>query len=168
MDTPSGKVIETLKQAIIMEKQGNAFYAKVASEAEDEGVKSIFTTMAEEEKRHTDFLSRHYSEYVKNGSFATGITYGNPEEISEKILNDDVKHAIEAAGFEAAAISAAIDMEKKSIDLYGTRARQAENRAEEEFYGMLAKWETTHLDLLVDLNNAIVESVWNENSFWPF
>lgn len=168
MDTSSGKVIETLKQAIIMEKQGNAFYAKVAAEAEDEGVKSIFTTMADEEKRHTEFLSRHYSEYVKNGGFAASISYGNPEELADKILTADMKNAIEAAGFEAAAVSAAIDMEKKSIDLYSTRAKQTENQAEKEFYNMLAKWETTHLDLLVELNNAVLESVWNENSFWPF
>jgi len=168
MDTFSGKVIETLKQAIIMEKQGNAFYAKVAAEAEDEGVKSIFTTMADEEKQHTEFLSRHYSEYVKNGSFAPSISYGTSEEIAEKILTADMKNAIEAAGFEAAAVSAAIDMEKKSIDLYSTRAKQTENQAEKEFYNMLAKWETTHLDLLVELNNAVLESVWNENSFWPF
>jgi rubrerythrin len=168
MDTFSGKVIETLKQAIIMEKQGNAFYAKVAAEAEDEGVKSIFTTMADEEKRHTEFLSQHYSEYVKNGSFAPSISHRNSEEIADKILTADMKNAIEAAGFEAAAVSAAIDMEKKSIDLYSTRAKQTENQAEKEFYNMLAKWETTHLDLLVELNNAVLESVWNENSFWPF
>ena len=43
------RATEILKNAILLEKRGQAFYAKVAQQADGEAVKKFFTLMAEEE-----------------------------------------------------------------------------------------------------------------------
>ena len=61
MKSESDSVLEILKQALYLEKQGKAFYTKVAEQAESEGLKNIFTSLAEEEDKHAAYLSEHFS-----------------------------------------------------------------------------------------------------------
>ncbi len=168
MKSKSDQVKEILKKAILLEKQGEAFYSKVAEQSESESLKSIFETMAKEEEKHVMYLSEHFAGYEKNGIFSTTDQLSDPSELADAVLSEEIKKSINAAGYEAAAVSAAIEMEKKAVSLYQSRAKATNNEKEKELYNMLAKWELTHLDLLTDLNDAIVESVWNENSFWPY
>jgi len=58
-----------------------------------------------------------------------------------KFLTEKVKSEISAAGFEAAAISAAIDFENRAIEVYSSRAKEATDSNEKEMYQMLADWE---------------------------
>ena len=71
-------------------------------------------------------------------------------------------------GFEAAAISAAIDFENRAIEVYTNRAKEATDSNEKEMYQMLADWEKTHHRLLYNLNEDLKEQIWNDNNFWPF
>jgi rubrerythrin len=75
---------------------------------------------------------------------------------------------IAAADFEAAAVSAAMAMEKRAIRLYSERADGAEDPAEKALYRWLADWEKTHLDSLARVDRALTERVWNDNQFWQF
>jgi len=63
------KALEILKMAILMEKRGHAFYAKVAEQTSYPEVKHIFLTMADEETKHIKFLSEQYISYEKNQIF---------------------------------------------------------------------------------------------------
>jgi len=84
------------------------------------------------------------------------------------ILSEQVKKEISAAGFEAAAISAAMDFETRAIEVYQGRADEATDSNEKEMYQMLADWERTHHHLLHKLNEDLKEQIWNDNNFWPF
>ena len=160
---------DILKTAILLERRGKAFYITAARDAESEAVRKIFTIMAEEEDEHIKFLSRQFAEYKKSGKFAKNDAKV-PEDDTEMvcILSEQVKDEISAAGFEAAAISAAIDFENRAVTVYQGRADEATDPNEKEMYQMLADWERTHHHLLHKLNEDLKEQIWHDNNFWPF
>ncbi len=164
MDT---KAIEILKTAILMERRGAAFYKQVADQSANAEVKKIFSLMAEEEMTHIKFLSDQYLNYTKGKAFEKVV----PEVqngVAELILTDKVKKEISAAGYEAAAISAAIDMENKAIEVYSKRAVEATDENEKSLYKWLAEWEQGHHKILHQLNEQLKEDIWYDNQFWPF
>jgi rubrerythrin len=61
------------------------------------------------------------------------------------ILSDEIKNKLSAAGFEAAAISAAVDMEKKAIEVYSTQAEVSADPNEKKLFNWLSDWEKSHL-----------------------
>jgi rubrerythrin len=161
--------IDILKQAILLERRGYAFYSNVAAQATDPDIRNIFQTMADEETVHVKFLSEQFSNYEKNKSFLkVELPDFANDGVAELILSEEVKKKITAAGFEAAAIAAAIDMEKRAIEIYSQQAEKAVDPAERELYSWLADWEKTHLQVLNALDNDLKERVWFANQFWPF
>lgn len=160
--------LEILKTAILLEKRGKAFYEKMAEQTQSPEAKKIFTTMAEEEKAHVEFLSVQFAQFTKNGKFTKPITNADTEDISHEVLNPQLVKEISAAGFEAAAISAAMDFETRAVELYSGRAKEATDPNEKEMYAWLADWESGHHKVLHDLNEALKESIWYDNQFWPF
>ena len=84
------------------------------------------------------------------------------------VLTQEITAKIAAAGFEAAAISAAMAMEQQAIKLYHNRAGEARDIEEKTLYEWLASWETTHLELLSKIDRELTESIWHNNYFWPF
>jgi rubrerythrin len=160
---------DILKTAILLELRGKAFYATTAREATSEAVRKIFSMMAEEEDAHIKFLSRQFAEYEKNGRFAKNEAESPAQDPTvAEILSEQVKKEISAAGFEAAAISAAIDFENRAIEVYQKRANETADPNEKELYQMLAAWERTHFRLLHNLNEELKEQIWHDNNFWPF
>jgi rubrerythrin len=160
---------DILKTAILLERRGKAFYSMAARQTESEAVRKIFSSMAEEEESHIEFLSKQFAEYEKSGKFAKNAME-NPANDTETatILSEQVKKEISAAGFEAAAISAAIDFENRAVEVYQGRADERADPNEKELYQMLADWERTHFRLLHKLNEDLKEQVWYDNNFWPF
>lgn len=164
------QVIEILKSAILMEKRGKAFYKKIAEQVEDPEVKKIFSIMSKEEDLHIRMLSEQFTHFVHNKEFKL-IDFkenGGEGSVADIILSKELKNKISASGFEAAAISAAIDMENKAIEVYETRAKKAETPAEKNIYSWLAEWEQSHLSILNELDKELLETIWFDNKFWPF
>lgn len=89
-------------------------------------------------------------------------------ETAPDILDETLKNKINAASFEATAITAAISFEQKAVKMYAQRAEQADNPEEKKMYTWLSTWEKTHLKKLEALEKSLIEDVWNDNRFWPF
>ncbi len=153
-----------------MEHRGKSLYEKVAEQTGNDGVKKIFKIMAEEEQIHIEFLSKQLVSYSKNKKFDKNDfeSKQHAEKTIQSILTEEIIDNISGAGFEAAAISAAIDMENKSIEVYSSRAKSATDPNEKELFEWLANWEKGHHKLLIDLNKQLTEQVWYDNNFWPF
>jgi rubrerythrin len=163
------KALDILKMAILMEKRGYTFYANVAENSKDAEIKHVFLVMADEENKHVKFLSEQFSHYTKQHEFAkVELPDLGQEEFTRLILSEEIKQKISSAGFEAAAISAAIDFEKKAIEVYSGQAGITSDPNEKELYLWLADWEKGHLKVLSDLDNELKEKIWNDNQFWPF
>ncbi len=161
------KALEILKSAILLEKRGEVFYFNVANQAKDEAVKEFFMEMANDEKEHVRALTAQFRHFKENGAFDSGINNELVNQVSEEVLNPSLKEKISAASYEAAALSAAIDFEKRAVDLYGARANEATDPEEKKLFKWLSTWEQGHLDQLVTLDKQLQEKVWNDNNFWP-
>ena len=162
------QTLEILKKAILLESRGRAFYLKVAEQAQAEAVKQFFEMMADEEKKHVSTLSDQYRHYQQNQAFAAVALTDGGEEVAVQVLTERIKGKIAAAGFEAAAVAAAMAMEERAIKLYATQAEQADDPQEKALYQWLAQWERGHLKMLSHIDREITEAVWNDNQFWPF
>lgn len=162
------KSVEVLKTAILLERRGKAFYTQAARNTESKSAKKIFEMMAEEEDAHIDYLVKQFKNYQEHHEFMKNEPAPEEDATVVEILTEKIKHEISAAGYEAAAISAAIDFENRAIEIYSSRAAEAVDANEKEMYQMLADWEKTHHHLLYKLNEDLKEQVWNDNNFWPF
>jgi rubrerythrin len=166
MDT--ARAIDILKGAILAEMKGKAFYEHSASQSTDETIKKVFETMALEECGHIEFLGRHVRSIKQSGDFAAPTMDAKPEDFSEAVISRVVQRGLAAAGFEAAAITAAMALEDGAVKFYSEQAGSAQSPAERELYQFLANWEKSHLNLLADLDRQLKESVWNDQQFWPY
>ncbi|MCF8068072.1 MAG: ferritin family protein [Desulfobacterales bacterium] len=163
------KTTEILKHAILLEKRGRAFYLKISEDTKSDAVRSFFKDMADEEKNHIEILSDQLKSYTTKGFLDSDLF--NIDEIGtdiSQILSKEIIDNISAAGFEAAAISAAISMEKRAVKIYTDRAETATDPEEKKLYEWLSKWEKGHRDMLMDMDKALIEKVWFDNNFWPF
>lgn len=161
-------VLDILKQSILLEKRGYAFYRQAADQAQGPAVKEFFDMMAREETTHAAILVEQYKGYRESGHFSATTHDRQSENVSSAVLSQELKDKISAAGFEAAAISAAMAMEQRAISLYSQRARETDDPGEKALYQWLADWEGDHLHWLSDLDRELTEKVWNDNQFWPF
>ena len=161
--------LDILKEAILLERRGRAFYRTVAEQAGQEAVREFFQAMAEEESRHIALLAEQFESVKKDGRFAPKDLDDDPAgRVSRQVLSPEVREKISAADFEAAAISAAMSMEEKAIRLYADRAASATDPQEAGLYSWLANWERGHLKTLSELDRELTEAIWNDNAFWPF
>ncbi len=161
--------LNILKEAILLERRGKAFYSKVAEQAADSAVKEFFETMAREEERHIEILETQFAAYAQNQQFEPLSDVQKEEKTrANQVLSGDIKEKIAAAEFEAAAISAAMLMEERAVAFYGGSAKAADNPEEAMFYQWLSDWEQGHLSYLARLDKELRETVWNDRQFWPF
>ncbi|MBD3368806.1 hypothetical protein GF402_00395 [Candidatus Fermentibacteria bacterium] len=163
----SERALEAIKGAILLERRGSTFYRSVADKTDNGAVAEVFRTMAAEEKKHESVLNEHYSSLVRDGRLAAISDVGGATEHDEEIINRHVKGEIEASGYEAAAISAAMGLEKEAISYYDQKASEGEGDTERELYEWLSRWEQTHLEFLARMDRALMEQVWFDNRFWP-
>ena len=123
-------VIDILKQAILLERRGRSFYRQAAESAGTPAVRQFFQTMADEESHHIQILSEQYQSYLQHQTFVPPPdSDAAVDQVATKVLSADIQHKIEAAGFEAAAVSAAMAMEKEAVTLYADRAAATADRA---------------------------------------
>lgn len=166
MSTPTA--LEILKSALLLELRGKSFYQKAAESANDQAVKDFFVKLAEDEVSHVQILSEQYKSYKKDGTFLETDRKSSNESVANGVLTDALKQRITGAGFESAAISAAMGMEERAIKLYSQRAEASTDLQEKALYKWLAEWETQHLEFLAAIDKEVTEALWNDNSFWPF
>lgn len=164
----TGTALDILKSALLLERRGKAFYEVAAEQAQSPPVREFFERMAEEEERHVRVLSDQFAAYQSRGAFAGAPSDREPTgDIASTVLSRRLSDSISAASFEAAAVSAAMSLERNAIRLYSERAQSAEDPEERALYQWLAEWEAGHLELLSKVDREVTEAAWNDNSFWP-
>lgn len=160
--------LAVLKTALLLERQGQAFYTHVAATTKAPAVAGMFRIMAEEEARHQEALSRQFARYAAGGAFEAEALEDAPRDLPAQVLSEEVRAQISASDYEAAAISAAIEMENRAVRLYSERAASATDPGERQLYEWLARWERGHLSFLAKLDEELRGEIWEDNGFWPF
>jgi rubrerythrin len=162
------KELEVLKKALLLERQGRAFYQRVSKDSASEAVSNLFAIMADEEQKHIEYLSEQFAHFSAKGEFLQKEPGGADKTSVREILSSEIRNQISAASYEAAAISAAMEMENRAVAVYGERAESSDDPRERKLYAWLAQWETGHLKFLAEINDQLLEEVWYESGFWPF
>lgn len=158
-----------LKNAFLIERKGKSLYEKAMAHAEDDSVKAFFKDLVDDEQEHMNILEKQFKAYMKDSKFMTGGFENDASAVDAPVILDEtLKDKINAASFEATAITAAISFEEKAVTMYAKRAEEATDPEEKKMYNWLAVWEKTHLKKLMALEASLIEDVWNDNNFWPF
>ncbi len=164
------QALNIIKKAILMEARGKALYQEVADKTSSPDVKKIFELMVAEEQTHIEYLSEQYKSFSKDKTFVKQdfANTDTDDTIAKLILNPAIKEQISGAGFESAAITAAIDMETKAIEIYTKWANESTDENEKALFQWLADWEKSHYEMLIKLDKELTEKIWFDNQFWPF
>lgn len=157
---------DIMKGALLLEQRGKEFYTSAARSAENKPVQELFLRLAEEEGRHIEILSKAYAELVQKGEIRVGAQTGSPVDVPRAVLSEELKRTIATAGYEAAAIYAAMALEEKAVAFYAQNAKTATGDAK-ALYEKLAAWERTHLELLTALDEDLRQRIWHDQRFWP-
>ncbi|MCA1784603.1 MAG: rubrerythrin, partial [Desulfobacteraceae bacterium] len=106
--------LNILKNAFLMERQGKSLYETARDKADDEVVKNFFDDLANEEAQHMNMLEAQFKSIMQSGKFAAGrYETDGTGDTPPAILTQDLANKINAAGFEATAITAAVNFEQK-------------------------------------------------------
>ncbi len=166
MDLPTR--LDILKGALLLEYRGKALYESATNTTDIPEVKTLFSLLEGEEKKHIEAL-RKYVSLVDDQPMTVNdseLEHLSPKKI-DPILSKGIVEKVHAAGYEAAVISAALDFEKKAVKYYSEQASQAKDEGEKTLYKWLSNWEVSHLQMLADLDNELKEKIWFDNQFWP-
>ena len=144
--------------AIQMETDGEGYYMKQAQKYADNGLKSIFLMLAEDEKRHADILRSKSEEAAY--SLAASQTLAGARNIFKGL--DDFKSEIQAIPSQLDAYEMALEMEKKSMDMYRDYLSKAADQSSREIFSYLASQEQDHHAVIQEL----VDAVRNAQSGW--
>ncbi len=161
------KILDILKNALLLEYRGRAFYKKAKEESKIEEVKNIFDLMEREEEKHIEFLNKEFNSFQTLGKLTISENFSiDFKPVEEKILNA-LKEKIEIADYESMAIYIAITFEKEAVDFYDDKARKSVDEIENKIFSFLRDWEKTHVDFLNKIDEVLKERVWFDNKFWP-
>jgi rubrerythrin len=155
--------LEILKQAILNEHEGYQFYRMAAEKAVDDEVRNVFESMAEEEKRHEEWLRKAYGHMLENKPpivepFSVEQA-DSPGIFSEKRIMHQ--------GLEVSALHVGVMMEKLSIEHYKEALEKTRVEALGNLYSKLARWEQEHLDKLEKAYDFAREEWWEKQNFSP-
>jgi len=159
--------LQILKKAFLMEQQGKNLYETARDKAGSEEVKAFFQELAQDEHVHMDILEKQLKAISETGNFISEDYKTGDTESSSDILDNVLIDKINAASFEATAITAAVSFEDKAVKLYARRAKESNDPEEKKIYNWLSAWEKTHLKKLMAIQEALMDKVWSDNDFWP-
>ena len=158
--------LNVIKQAIMNEVEGYEFYRMAAKQAGSGGSKDAFLELANEEKKHVEYLEALFNK-VKDGvedELALAVVEAPP---SPGIYKWD-KLDKELTSLAMSVFSIGIQMEKDSVDFY-TKAKENTKLDEaRELYDVLIKWERVHLEQFTEQYNMYKEDWWSDQGFAPF
>ncbi|MCP5103841.1 MAG: ferritin family protein, partial [bacterium] len=160
---PDNKLLDIIKKAILMEHRGRALYQDAAAKTDSEGVKELFTTLADEEDNHVEILNRQYKSIARGEGFDVKELPQVNDSDNAKVLSGKIVKDISGAGYEAAVIAAALEFEKKAVEFYSARAENAGTDAERVLFQWLTDWEKGHMTMLAQLDKELMEDIWYDN-----
>ncbi len=151
--------------AIKMELDGKAFYEKLAKETESEGLRKIFSELAEDEQKHYDIFSK-LKENQSLNSMPDSTALEGAKNIFTEMQADVSSQKLLKTNLDA--YQQAMNAEKESAKLYRDAAAKEENAEVKALLLKIAIEEEKHLNILeniFDFVNAPTHSlVWGEFS----
>ncbi len=147
-------------QAMEIEKEGEELYEKFSQEAPNQGMRYIFSWLADQERKHRDIFKK--LKEGKPASVAESVPLQNIKEIFEDWRESAT--CIEADTSQADVYRRALDIEIKSISIYQKYAATAASPQKEIFLRIAAE-EKGHKKIVENIIEFVTKpEVWAENA----
>ncbi|WP_419661154.1 Rbr4: rubrerythrin [Desulfosarcina variabilis str. Montpellier] len=125
-----------IKQAIASEVEARKFYEDAANTLKDPYLKKLFTSLAEEEKKHRDILTQIYTSDKIDRYFSETRDYKVAETMEEPDLSMDMK--------PADAFALAMKKEEAAMKQYTEMANMCDDADKRQVFLDLAAMERDH------------------------
>lgn len=157
-----------VRQAILNEVEGRAFYKMAEAQATNTEVKAALQHLGNEEKEHEDWLrSLNQSLQDKNAFVLDWAKMMELAKVKSPGIFNKAGEAFQFDAMELAIFGAGLLMEKNSIDFYKKAAEDAVTPEAKKLYEQLVKWETVHLDKLEQIHERLRDEWWEKQQFSP-
>lgn len=152
--------LNILKVAILNEQQGYRFYVDAAAKVTDEGVKTAFMQLADDEKDHERILRGMFESMRKEQRISVYEDEGG--YIIEPRIFKRTNQTLIADDYEMAAYKMAILFEEASERYYRESAAKTESQDIKRILLHLAEWEASHGDSLREIYETLREEWWKK------
>ncbi|RKD33911.1 ferritin family protein [Thermohalobacter berrensis] len=166
-------ILEILKYAMEMEKQGEIFYKKYKDEFESERAKRIFENLAKVEAEHYNILKKHYDMLSENkhwDEIEVDLEEGN--KVFEKVLKEE-KDKMTSGNLKSnladlTIMRMAYLIENDFAEFYENAIEKVESPQARNLLKTLSEWEYNHRKLFYNEYKSLMEENWFDQKFYPF
>ena len=145
--------INTLKQALKMEKDGKAFYERSLAKAENNLTKKIFASLIKAEDRHIQKIKQLYDSLMETGKWPEVALVREQKETPDNIFSAamaEMDKKTKGTMSEIEALKMATKMEDEGMRYYQSKADNTQDPFEKKFYHLLVHEESEHYLSLLD------------------
>jgi rubrerythrin len=157
--------MNAIEIAIKMEKDAIKFYNEASEKSKHLVGKKMFLSIAEDEKRHLEMLSKIFKEM--NVTIKDVNPMNNMKTIFET-LKDKMQDKIAATKDELDAFNIAMHMEKEGIEFYKKAGSEAKTEKEKALFERLVREEQQHYDIFSNTYNFLTDTgnwfMWEEHT----
>jgi rubrerythrin len=150
--------LQVLSQALKLENDGLAFYLQAAAETIDPKGKTLFASLADDERKHQSMIRRQLAAIEGEGEYVLLPDLSvQPIDLTQPIFPPGkaaLDERIGASPNEIEVLNIALDNEIRSYDLYRNEAQKTSG-AGKKMYQWLATAEMGHFNLLMTNWEAI-------------
>jgi len=150
MPAEQSNTIKALELAIRTEINGKAFYQRASLQSSYQLGKQLFSALAAEEDLHRRKFEEIYEAIRSEKSWPVIELRSDNSNTIKTIFEQANRGTVKSNNSELEAIIIAIEMEDRSIDLYGDFAKVAVYPTEKSFYDALIGEEQGHRLALLD------------------
>lgn len=152
-------LIDPVEIALVMERDGLAFYLESAEKVSNEFIKNLLISLAKDEEDHYNTFKNIYDSFKKTSNWPEDVKIAASQDSKAifKEYADKNRSEVKDAKDEMDIVKMALDIEKKSFNFYKKLSGEIEENNIKMFFEKLAEVENDHYKLLDDtyqfLNN---------------
>ncbi len=142
---------ELLQGALQMEREGQAQYRSLAENAQDEVLRAVLRSLADDEERHARSIQQLYSALQDEESWPEPSAATAPPESVQTTVASIIEGTVGRLRADATAIQAyqtALALEQRAYQYYRTGGEEADSPSLRKWFGMLAGLERLHVESL--------------------
>ena len=148
--------------AMKMEQDGEKFYRDLAQKTQNEGLKQIFTNLADEEVKHYNLFKSMAERNA--GDYESGDVLSSSKNIFEG-MKDTGSIDISGDAGQVEAYRQALEWEEKAYAFFTEKAKEATDPKEKKFLEMVADEEKRHCRLIDGIIQFVSQpETWVENA----
>lgn len=139
--------MNSLEFAIKMEVDGEKYYREQAKNNEDNSLKTVFLKLANDERKHANFLRGEATESLDD--LEENDSFKEYKNIFQGL--DNYKNEIKTVPTQLDVYRMALKREEESIELYKDMLEEANTKDEERLFKLLIKEESNHYRIIEDI-----------------